>query len=112
LLSPIFEILGELALADGALCKQEEFYLQRATYIFKMDNYKGSHYKNPFAILGCQIDDSVEKIKRIYRHKMVEFHPDRMANLGLPKEFIHFGNVRFREIQTAYEIIKAKKQIK
>ncbi|MCL2520201.1 MAG: TerB family tellurite resistance protein [Spirochaetaceae bacterium] len=112
LLSPIFEVLSELAVADGALCKQEEHYLTEAMHIFKMERYEGSSHKNPYTILGCHPDDNVDKIKKTYKRKIAELHPDRLATLGLPKEFINFSTVRFHEIQRAYEIIKAKRQIR
>jgi DnaJ like chaperone protein len=112
LLSPIFEILSELAIADGALCKQEELYLLRVMHIFRMELYDPSRYRDPYAVLGCHAGDSIEKIKKIYRRKVAEFHPDRMEMLGLPKEFMKFGLARFQEIQTAYEIIKTRKRIR
>jgi DnaJ like chaperone protein len=112
ILGPIFEILSELAVVDGHLCKQEEIYLLQIVQLFQMENYNPQHHRDPYSILGCHSGDSVEKIKRNYRRKVAGFHPDRMEMLGMPEAFIKFGLARFQEIQTAYEIIKTRKRIK
>jgi DnaJ like chaperone protein len=41
-----------------------------------------------------------------------EYHPDKIAAKGLPEEFTRFAQDKFREIQEAWEQIKAARGIK
>ena len=52
---------------------------------------------------------SLEEIKKIYRKKRKEFHPDSLISKGLPEELIVKAKEKFIEIQEAYESIKTKK---
>lgn len=61
-----------------------------------------SHY----SVLGCTSSSSDAEVKKAYRKKVSEFHPDKIAAKGLPEEFSKFANDKFREIQEAYEEIK------
>ncbi|MBI9096907.1 MAG: co-chaperone DjlA [Spirochaetaceae bacterium] len=59
-----------------------------------------------YAVLGCTSSSSDSEVKKAYRKKVSEFHPDKIAAKGLPEEFSKFANDKFREIQEAYEEIK------
>jgi DnaJ like chaperone protein len=50
-----------------------------------------------------------EEIKRIYRQKRKEFHPDALISKGLPEELIERAKEKFIEIQEAYEAIEKKR---
>lgn len=56
---------------------------------------------NPYRILGIDYSAKAEDIKKAYRQKVAEFHPDRVAHLG--KEESEGAHLRFLEIQAAYE---------
>ena len=51
-------------------------------------------------------------LKRLYRQRVQEYHPDKIAAKGLPEEFTRFAQDKFREIQEAWEQIKAARGIK
>ena len=74
-----------------------------------------SSYSSPgsnlnYSILGCTNSSSDSDIKKAYRKKVSEFHPDKIAAKGLPAEFTKFANDKFREIQEAYEKIKKERK--
>lgn len=75
----------------------------------------GSSYGNSsnlnYAILGCTAESTDADIKKAYRKKAAEFHPDKIAAKGLPAEFTSFANEKFREIQEAYDAIKKARNL-
>ena len=64
------------------------------------------HYDN----LGVAVDAPVSEIKKAYRQKANEFHPDKIEGKGLPPEFIKFANDRLAEINESYDAIMAAKK--
>lgn len=59
-----------------------------------------------YAILELDPDCAPDEVKSAYRRLVKEYHPDRIASLGLPKGFTEFAGQKFREIQGAYEAIR------
>ena len=48
----------------------------------------------------------LEEIKKVYRRKRREFHPDTLISKGLPEELLERAKEKFIEIQEAYESIE------
>jgi len=69
-------------------------------------SYGGGTSNLNYSVLGCTSSSSDSDVKKAYRKKVSEFHPDKIAAKGLPEEFSKFANDKFREIQEAYEEIK------
>jgi len=115
------DILLRVSIADGEMSPREEALIQEAVRIF---NFSDTHYQQLksrhvkdvdnkyYAVLGCSRTDSVDHIKKQYRKRVSEFHPDKIASKGLPSEFTKFAEDKFREVQEAYEKIKAEKGFK
>ena len=59
-----------------------------------------------YRILGVKRNAGESEIRRAYRKKAGEYHPDKIAAKGLPKEFTDFANGKFQEIQKAWERIR------
>jgi len=55
--------------------------------------------------LNCDKNASLEEVKRQYKLLRSQFHPDKIASKGLPKEFIKFAESKYNEIQFAYQEI-------
>jgi DnaJ-domain-containing protein 1 len=62
-----------------------------------------------YAVLECAPADSDAKIKRAYRQKVREFHPDVIAAKGLPEDAIRIAQEKFTEIRNAYDIIQKER---
>ena len=111
-----YELLFELAMADGVLHKNEEHLLSKTTSIFGLNSDLFNQFKrqfsssssDPYDILGVTKDMTFEEIKKIYQKKRREFHPDTLISKGLPEELLQRAKEKFIEIQEAYEEIEKK----
>ena len=59
-----------------------------------------------YQILGIAKSASEEEIKRAYRQLANKYHPDKVAHLG--HEFRELAEIRFKEIQRAYQELTRK----
>ena len=113
-----YELLFELAMADGVMHENEERLLRKIPNIFGLDKnvYEDLYNKyvgkisNAYEILGVTKDMTIDEIKKVYRVKRKEFHPDALISKGLPEELIEKAKEKFIEIQAAFEILE--KEIK
>ncbi len=67
----------------------------------------GSPTTDPYAVLGIGHDADPRDIKRAYRKLMSQHHPDKLGNV--PAELKSRAESRAREINAAYERIKAER---
>jgi DnaJ like chaperone protein len=66
-----------------------------------------------YELLGCTPDMPDKEIKKQYRSKCVNFHPDKIQGKGLPDEFTQFANQQMLKINEAYDtIIKSRRKEK
>jgi DnaJ like chaperone protein len=113
-----YELLFELAMADGVLHPQEEKILKKIPFIFNLSNnlytelYEKyvSKVRNFYQVLGVDENMSFSEIRKVYLKKRKEFHPDMLISKGLPEELIEKAKTKFIEIQEAYE--ELEKQLK
>tara|TARA_X000000368_G_scaffold415737_1_gene408106 strand:- start:228 stop:956 length:729 start_codon:yes stop_codon:yes gene_type:complete len=113
-----YELLFELAMADGVLHHSEEKLLKEAPIIFgirsdlfeelksKLDN----QFSDAYLVLGVSRDMSLADIKKEYQKKRREFHPDTLTSKGLPEELLEKAKEKFIQIQQAYEEIEKQKK--
>ena len=64
---------------------------------------------SPFFIVSI-VPKDFEEIKKVYRRKRKEFHPDTLISKGLPEELIERAKEKFIEIQEAYEAIERERK--
>jgi DnaJ like chaperone protein len=64
-----------------------------------------------YAALGLTPGATEAEIKRAYRRLMSQNHPDKLAARDLPESMREIAEERSREINTAYDVIKAARQI-
>jgi DnaJ like chaperone protein len=111
-----YELLFELAMADGELHPAEEKILKKALNIFKLplNTFKDLYEKyvsniiDHYQVLGVNKNMSFSEIRQIYLKKRKEFHPDMLISKGLPEELIEKAKIKFIEIQEAYEELEKK----
>ena len=60
-----------------------------------------------YAALGVAPDASAAEVKRAYRKLISENHPDKLAARGLPESMRAVAEERSRELNSAYDLIKA-----
>ena len=63
--------------------------------------YSLGQTRNPYTILGIDYSAKPDAIKKAYRQKAGQFHPDHVAHLG--EEEGEEAHMKFLEIQAAYE---------
>ena len=120
MLELMIDILLRVAVSDGSMSPGEEALVLSAVKTFTFSTHRYEQLKSQYvqtadkayAVLGCSLDDSDDQIKRCYRQRVQEYHPDKIAAKGLPEEFTRFAQDKFREIQEAWEQIKTARGIK
>jgi len=65
-----------------------------------------------YAQLGLTRKASDGEIKKAYRKLVSQYHPDKLVSRGLPEEMMNIAKTRVREINTAYDQIKAARGFK
>ena len=106
-----YELLFELAMADGELHPNEEKLLKKVPRIFGFNDelYNqlfqkyGLKTQNFYEVLGVSKQMKFDEIRKTYLKKRREFHPDKLISKGLPEELIEKAKEKFIEIQEAYE---------
>jgi len=131
------ELLLEAAMADGTLTSAEQAILMRSCTVLHIpanvfsamlrarQSGAGSAYggrqqapnrreslQQSYASLGIKADASTQEIKRAYRKLVSQYHPDKLVSQGLPEEMMEMSKKRVREINAAYDKIKASRGIK
>lgn len=132
------ELLLEAALADGTISTAEQAILIRSCTVLNIPanvfnamlrarqggggyTYNQHQQRVPsqeqslqqsYAALGIKADASTQEIKRAYRKLVSQYHPDKLVSQGLPEEMMEMSKKRVREINAAYDKIKASKGIK
>ncbi|MDZ7672908.1 MAG: co-chaperone DjlA [Halanaerobiales bacterium] len=113
----MLDLLMRVALADNEFHRNEKQYIRKAKNIF---NISDSEYESILAqyeqndtniekyykILEVSPEASMSEIKRKYKKKAKDFHPDNIIGKGLPEDYREFAQKKFKEIQKAYEKIK------
>lgn len=116
----MIDILLRVAVSDGRMSEAEEALILSAVNIFgfsteryrQLKSQYGQTVDKDYAVLGCDPQDSDDQIRRCYRQRVHEYHPDKIAAKGLPDEFTRFAHDKFREIQDAWDRIKDARGIK
>ena len=135
------ELLLEAAITDGKLSVGEDAILERVRTVLNIpinvfiamlrareaegkvepepesSNYKpasntGLLLSKSYAALGLTSDATAQEVKKAYRKLVSQYHPDKLSSQGLPAEMMEIAKKRVREINAAYDKIKASKHIK
>lgn len=130
------EYLLNGAAVDGEITQAEQdvlFRVARALRIptmafvamvnaFRATHARGGAYRGPqatassleqaYATLGMEPTASDADLKRAYRRLVARYHPDRLASSGMPEAMIEQSKNRAREINVAWDAIKAARGVK
>lgn len=115
----MFDLLMKVAVADNDFHQKEGAYIKKAKNIFNINDSQYESIRSQYIdtdglekyykILNCSSDADFKEVKRQYRKKAKEFHPDNIIGKGLPEEFVDFAEEEFKKINDAYEKIKKEK---
>jgi DnaJ like chaperone protein len=131
------ELLLEAAVSDGAMTAAEQAILVQACQALHIPanvfnamlrarqvgggsaytgqqppSSAGQNLQQSYATLGLKPEASAQEVKRAYRKLVSQYHPDKLVSQGLPDEMMEVSKKRVREINAAYDTIKASRGIK
>ncbi|MFK5997301.1 MAG: molecular chaperone DjiA [Rhodobacterales bacterium] len=113
-LEDLLEGLFHIAIADGYYHPNEDDYMRNVANIFGIDETIYRSLKTRFVpgtppdaydVLGVSPKMPLAEIRKIWRQKIRETHPDQMIARGLPEEAITMATKRLVAINTAWEKI-------
>jgi len=124
----LYELLWEVAVADGEIAKQELLILQRIPRALeiRIDWYAYYHSRfvsggtsnasrdplaDAYAAIGASASDDDETLKRKYRELAKRNHPDALRAQGLPEEMIGKATERMSRINAAWAQIRQARGI-
>lgn len=121
----IYYYLWKVVVCDDGLLSSDEKILKEIPEFFKLPDkefYENLNYfleddeeedddeftdiEASYLILNCNVNDSMEVIKKSYIKLIKEYHPDKIQSKELPDAFIVFATEQTQKINNAYENIK------
>ena len=106
----LYDWLERLSLCDGQLCPAEQQALKKIHKEFRLKKNILDKSDDPYFLLGCDSQASIDEIKKAYRHKIAQYHPDTIMAISPPEEFIQHTMGRFQAIKAAYENIRKRRR--
>jgi DnaJ like chaperone protein len=112
--------LHAVAQADGIIHPNEReillqaeraFRLQPGTIDAMLGTSKTSDLDHAYKVLEVSSSTPDAEIKKVYRQKCVEFHPDKLASKGLPDEFMTYAHDQLAKVNDAYDTIKKARSL-
>ena len=113
--------LHAVASADGVIHPNEREILLQAERAFRLPpgtidamlgglrGNKPNALANAYKVLEVSAEASDAEIKKVYRQKCVEYHPDKLASKGLPEEFMTYAHDQLAKVNEAYDLIKKER---
>lgn len=134
LLEMMLIIMVRVAAAEGGLHPREDEMMKEAARIFgfrsglyqslksryglggrqgyqsgRSSGGERSSLTRAYEVLDISSNASESEVRRAYRKKVSEYHPDKIAAKGLPKDFTELANTKFREVKEAWDSIRTSR---
>jgi DnaJ like chaperone protein len=124
-----YEMLWDIACADGDLSQSEKNILEKITLHLKISPewfgvfyrerfYSGSNehassarndLDDAYSQLGVSPSASDDEVKKAYRSLAKRYHPDTLKAQGLPDEMVARANERMSKINAAWSAVKKER---
>ncbi|MCA8901422.1 MAG: molecular chaperone DjiA [Hyphomonas sp.] len=118
LLEGVMDGLFQIAGADGAVTQDEMDYLRTVSDAFGFSeatfrriraSHLGPDRNDPYHILGVAHDAEFDDIRAAYRRLMADHHPDRVIQMGAPREYEDAAHAKAAAITAAYAQIRTER---
>lgn len=118
LLEGVLDGLFQIAGADGVVTPPEMEYLRTVSEAFGFSeatfrriraSHLGPDRDDPYHVLGVPHDADFADIRTAYRRLMADHHPDRVVQMGAPREFEGAAHAKAAAITAAYAQIRAER---
>lgn len=113
-LCDLMEGLFHIAMADGEYHPGEDEFLHNVSDIFGFDERRFLRIRSqfvpdadrdPYDVLGVDPDAPIDQIKKVWRARVIETHPDQLMARGVPEEALRLAEKRMIQINRAWEQI-------
>ncbi|MEE2024115.1 MULTISPECIES: co-chaperone DjlA [Alkalimonas] len=71
----------------------------------------GLDLTDAFTLLGVSKDCTPQQLKKAYKRRMAQHHPDKLMAQGMPQEMMELAKQKTQDIQAAYELIKQQRAL-
>ena len=88
------------------------YYEETCKNSYAQNQYEDNHFdepqqkEDPYMVLGIKKNATSAEIRKAYRELANKYHPDKVSHLG--EEFKKLADIRFKEIQNAYQKLQSK----
>jgi DnaJ like chaperone protein len=116
ILKDVLDALFHIAKADGVVHENEALFLEEIAILFGFSEQEFERIQlrhvtpegqNPYAVLEADPTWPFDKLKRHYRKRVMDSHPDRLIARGVPAEFVSIANDRLATLNAAWEVVEA-----
>jgi DnaJ like chaperone protein len=115
ILHDVVDALFHIAKADGVIHENELLFLEDVADLLgfnahAFDRIKARHIQlddcDPYKILDADPSWDYIRLRKQYRKRVAESHPDRLIARGVPAEFVLLANDRLASINHAWDMIR------
>ena len=119
-LTDVIEGLFHIAAADAFVHEKEMAFLERVAEIFGLDEaafgriaagFVRRRGPDPYRVLGVDREAPDTAVKKAYRARVAECHPDRHFASGLPREALGMLSDRLAAVNAAWEQVRLERGI-